>query len=74
MTTITTVTTESAPEGTDDPTQEMILAACVVIALVFFLLALRWLKSRRHRHEGEHLVVDMAEPESLNDLERGGKG
>ena len=67
MTTITTVTTEREPEGPSDYSQELIAVACVVIALIFFLIGLRWARRRRHRHEGEHLVVDMAEPETLKD-------
>ena len=72
MTTTTTISTDPAP--TQDYSQEVILAACLVIALIFLLLGLRWAKRRRHEHEDEHLVVDMAEPESLDDMDRRGRG
>jgi hypothetical protein len=46
----------------------LILGLCLVIAVIAFLFGLSWLKRRRTAHEREHLVVDMAEPESLRDL------
>jgi hypothetical protein len=72
--TTATVSTARPVSSTGDYSQELILAACVLIALLFFLLGVRWAKKRRHRHEGEHLVADIAAPESLADAERGGKG
>ena len=74
MTTTVTGSTEPDPVGTGDYSQELIVAACVILALIFFLLGLRWAKRRRHKHEGEHLVVDMAEPETLEDVDRDRKG
>ncbi|HEX9932946.1 MAG TPA: hypothetical protein VGB08_08910 [Allosphingosinicella sp.] len=46
----------------------LIVGISLVIAVIAFLYGLSWLKRRRSAHEREHLVVDMAEPESLRDL------
>jgi cell division protein FtsX len=46
----------------------LILLASIVIAVIAFLIGLNWLRRRRHEHEGEHLVADIAEPESLREL------
>ena len=46
----------------------LILGLCVVVALIAFLFGLGWLRRRRHAHEGEHLVADIAEPETLRDV------
>ena len=50
--------------------QAFLLIVCLVIALIGLLLGYRWLQRRRHEDESKHLVVDMAEPESLDDLKR----
>ena len=46
----------------------LILVVCLLIAAIAFLYGLRWLQRRRHAHRHDHLVVDMAEPETLSDL------
>jgi hypothetical protein len=46
----------------------LILALCVVIAVIAFLFGLGWLRRRQHAHERDHLVADIAEPETLRDL------
>ena len=46
----------------------LILAVCLLIAAIGFLYGLRRLQERRHAHRSEHLVADIAEPESLKDL------
>ncbi|MEA3018459.1 MAG: hypothetical protein QOI38_3181 [Sphingomonadales bacterium] len=46
----------------------LILAVCVTIGIIAFLFGLNWLRRRRHAHLEDHLVVDMAEPETLRDL------
>ena len=69
MTTTTTISTEPDPLGTGDYSQELILAACLLIGLLFLLMGLRWARRRRHKHEGEHVVVDIAEPETPSDRE-----
>jgi len=54
--------------GWTDDLPLLILGLCIVIAVIAFLFGLGWLKRRRTAHEHEHLVVDIAEPESLRDL------
>ncbi|HYJ30828.1 MAG TPA: hypothetical protein VEW25_10870 [Allosphingosinicella sp.] len=51
-----------------DSSPLLILAVCLVIAAVALLYGLRRMRERRHAHRDEHIVVDMAEPESLRDL------
>ena len=46
----------------------LILGLCVVIAVIGFLFGLGWLRRRQHAHEREHLVADIAEPETLRDV------
>ena len=46
----------------------LILAFCLVIAAIAFLYGLRVLQRRRHAHRADHLAVDIAEPESLDEL------
>ena len=46
----------------------LILLVSLVIAAIAFLIGLNVLRRRRHAHEGEHLVADIAEPETLRDL------
>ncbi len=48
----------------------LILAVCIILALIGFLIGMRWLARRRRRHEEAHLTVDIAEPETLDDLNR----
>ena len=74
MTTTVTISSEPDPVEPADHSQELILGACVVLALIFFLLGLRWAKRRRHKHEGEHLVAEIAEPETLEDIDRDRRG
>ena len=54
--------------GWTDSMPLLILMLCLLIAAIAFLYGLRVLQRRRHAHRGDHLVVDMAEPESLKDL------
>ena len=54
--------------GWTDDLPLLILGFCLVIAVIAFLLGLSWLKRRRTVHEHDHLVVDIAEPETLRDL------
>jgi hypothetical protein len=60
--------TVSDNNGWADWSPLLILAVCLLIAAVALLYGLRWLRRRRHAHRDEHIVVDMAEPESLRDL------
>jgi len=53
--------------GWADSLPLLILAVCLLIAVVAFFYGLRWLHRRRHARDG-HLRVDMAEPETLRDL------
>ena len=46
----------------------LILGLCVVIAVIAFLFGLGRLRRRQHAHEREHLVADIAEPETLRDI------
>ena len=46
----------------------LILGLCVVIAAIAFLFGLSRLRRRQHAHERDHLVADIAEPETLRDL------
>ena len=46
----------------------LILAFCLLIATIAFLYGLRVLQRRRHAQRSDHLAVDMAEPESLDEL------
>lgn len=55
-------------DGWYDSVPALILGISLVIAVIAFLYGLHWLKQRRIAHEREHLVVDIAEPESLRDL------
>ena len=54
--------------GWADSLPLLILALCLLIATIGFLYGLRRMQRRRHAHRHDHLVVDMAEPESLKDL------
>jgi hypothetical protein len=70
-TTTTTTTPATTPEiaaATYSP--YLILIVCLILALIGFLVGRRWLARRRHRHEAQHLVADIAEPETLDDLKR----
>lgn len=46
----------------------LILGLCVVVAVIGFLFGLARLRRRQHAHEREHLVADIAEPETLGDV------
>lgn len=62
-----TVSVSENPEWADS-LPLLILAVCLLIAAVAFVYGLRRLRRRRHAHRHDHLVVDMAEPETLSDL------
>jgi hypothetical protein len=65
----TTVNTNIADGGSwSDSMPLLILAVCLTIGLIAFLYGLRRLLHRRRAHRNDHLVVDMAEPETLRDL------
>jgi hypothetical protein len=67
MTDTVTVNVSDNP-GWTDSLPLLILLICLAIAAIAFLFGMRWLQRRRHAHRNEHLVVDMAEPETLRDL------
>lgn len=54
--------------GWADSMPLLILAVCLLIGAIAFLYGLRWMLRRRRAHRHDHLVVDMAEPETLRDL------
>jgi uncharacterized protein YybS (DUF2232 family) len=49
-----------------DPSPLLITIVSIIIALIAFLIGMRWVMRRRARKEREHLVVDIAEPETLD--------
>lgn len=66
----TEVTVNVSDGGTwTDSLPLLIVLIAIVIAVIFFLFGLQRLRRRRHAHENEHLVVDMAEPETLRDAD-----
>ena len=46
----------------------LILAVCLLIGAIAFFYGLRRMLHRRRAHRDDHLVVDIAEPETLRDL------
>jgi hypothetical protein len=46
-----------------------ILIVALVVALIGLIVGLKVLRNRRHRSEGEHLVADIAKPETLADVD-----
>ena len=67
MTDTVTVNVTQDP-GWTDSLPLIILLICIVIAAIGFFYGLRMLQRRRHAHRYEHLVADIAEPESLRDM------
>jgi hypothetical protein len=54
--------------GWTDSLPLLILAVCLLIGAIALLYAMNRVRRRRHAHRHEHLVVDMAEEETLRDL------